>query len=212
MSKTEKTKRIEKSVLNFITNMANTSEIKNGLCIKHSHDIYVVVEFLHVKPGKGPAFVRTKLKSMTNGKVVSHTFPSGHKIDIVRVERRKFQYLYPDPDINSDLFNFMNNETYDQVAFNKEFIPNYDLIKEGDDVDILYNAEDETPLLCEIAMHVVLEVTYTEPGVKGDTATNASKPATLETGAIIRVPLFINEGDSIKIDTRTRNYVERAKN
>ncbi len=188
--------------------MANTSEIRNGLCMKHNHDIYTVVEFLHVKPGKGPAFVRTKLKSMTNGKVVSHTFPSGHKIDVVRVERRKFQYLYPE----GDLYHFMNNETYEQILFEKKFIPNYDLILEGDNVDVLYNAAENTPLLCEIAMYVTLKVTYTEPGLKGDTATNASKPATLETGAEIRVPLFINEGDSIKIDTRTRNYVERAKN
>lgn len=188
--------------------MASTSDIRNGLCIEHSNDVYSVVEFLHVKPGKGPAFVRTKLKSMTNGKVVSHTFPAGHKISEVRVERRKFQFLYAD----GDDFHFMNNEDYSQMFLDKNFVPNYDLIKEGDTVDVIYNAKTEEPLQCEIAMHVVLEITYTEPGVKGDTATNASKPAKLETGAEVRVPLFINEGDKIKIDTRTRSYVERAKN
>lgn len=188
--------------------MANTSDIRNGFCMEHNNDIYSVVEFLHVKPGKGPAFVRTKLKSMSNGKVVSHTFPAGHKINEVRVERRKFQFLYPE----GDNYHFMNNEDYSQMFLNKNFVPNYDLIKEGDNVDILYNAKTEEPLQCEIDMHVVLEVTYTEPGLKGDTATNASKLAKLETGAEIRVPLFINEGDKIKIDTRTRSYVERAKN
>lgn len=187
--------------------MANTSEIRNGLCIRHSNDIYTVVEFLHVKPGKGPAFVRTKLKSLTNGKVLSQTFPAGHKIDVVRVERRKNQFLYSD----GSTFHFMNNETFEQVSLQADFIPNSDLLKEGDEVEVLYNAGDETPLQCETPMHVVLEVTYTEPGVKGDTATNASKPATLETGAEIKVPLFINQGDLIKIDTRTRSYVERAK-
>jgi elongation factor P len=187
--------------------MANTSEIKNGLCIEHSNDIYSVVEFLHVKPGKGPAFVRTKLKSMSNGKVVTHTFPSSHKISIVRVERRKYQYLYND----GEIYHFMNNETYDQITLDPNFIPNHDLIKEGTEVEVLFNAAEETPLQCEIPMHVTLKITYTEPGVKGDTATNAGKPATLETGAEIKVPLFINEGDSIKIDTRNRSYVERAK-
>jgi elongation factor P len=190
--------------------MASTSDIKNGLCIEHSNDIYCVVEFLHVKPGKGPAFVRTKLKSMSNGKVVTHTFPSGHKIEEVRVERRKFQFLYPDPD--GEDFHFMNEEDYTQMYLNKNFVPNYDLIKEGDIVDILYNNKTGEPLQCEISMYVVLEVVYTEPGLKGDTATNATKVAKLETGAEIRVPLFINEGDKIKIDTRERSYVERAKN
>lgn len=187
--------------------MASTSDIKNGLCFRHNNDIYSVVEFLHVKPGKGPAFVRTKLKSMTNGKTVSHTFPSGHKIDVVRVENRKYQYLYND----GEMFHFMNNETYDQIALVPDFVPNNDLLKEGDIVTIIFNAVDEVPMQCEVAMHIVLEITYTEPGLKGDTATNAMKPAKLETGAEIRVPLFINEGDKIKIDTRTRSYVERVK-
>ena len=187
--------------------MANTSEIKNGLCIEYSNDIYKVVEFLHVKPGKGPAFVRTKLKSLTNGKVVDNTFPSSHKITIVRVERRKYQYLYKD----DTGFNFMDNETYEQVSIQEKMLDNPDLIKEGSEVDILFHAEKEIPLTIDMPQYIVLEITATEPGIKGNTATNASKPATVETGATIKVPLFINEGDKIKIDTRSRSYVERFK-
>ena len=187
--------------------MANTSEIRNGLCIEYSNDVYTVVEFLHVKPGKGPAFVRTKLKSMTSGKVVDNTFPASHKIEIVRVERRKFQFLY-----NDDMgYHFMNNETYEQTTIDKKFIEQPGLLKEGSDVDVLFHAEKDMPLTMEMPQFLTLQVTYTEPGIKGDTATNAQKPATVETGAEIRVPLFINEGDFIKIDTRTAQYIERAK-
>jgi len=187
--------------------MANTSEIKNGLCIEYSNDIYKVVEFLHVKPGKGPAFVRTKLKSLTNGKVVDNTFPSSHKITVVRVERRKYQYLYKD----DTGYNFMDNETYEQVSIQEEMLENPDLMKEGSEVDILFHAAKEIPLTIDMPQYIVLEITGTEPGVKGNTATNATKPATVETGAIIKVPLFINEGDKIKIDTKNRSYVERSK-
>ena len=187
--------------------MANTSEIKNGLCLKHSNDIWTVIEFLHVKPGKGPAFVRTKLKSLTSGKVVDNTWPSSHKIDIVRVERRKYQYLYKD-DMG---LNFMDTETYEQTALPEELIDRAELMKEGSTIEILFNSDDNNPLTAELPQYIVLEITYTEPGVKGDTATNATKPATVETGAEIKVPLFINEGDKIKIDTRNGSYVERAK-
>ena len=187
--------------------MANTSEIKNGLCIEYSNDIYKVVEFLHVKPGKGPAFVRTKLKSLTNGKVVDNTFPSSHKITVVRVERRKYQYLYKD----DTGYNFMDNETYEQVSIQEAMLENPDLMKEGSEVDILFHAAKEIPLTIDMPQYIVLEITGTEPGVKGNTATNATKPATVETGATIKVPLFINEGDKIKIDTRSRSYVERSK-
>jgi elongation factor P len=187
--------------------MANTSEIRNGLCIKYSHDIYSVVEFQHVKPGKGNAFVRTKLKSLTTGKVIDNTFPSGHKIDVVRVERRNFQYLY-----SGEMgLHFMDQETFEQIRLQREIVPAPDLLKEGSIVEILFNTEDDTPLTMDMPQYVVLEVTYTEPGLKGDTATNAMKPATVETGAEIRVPLFINEGDKIKIDTASSSYVERAK-
>ena len=187
--------------------MANTSEIRNGLCLKHNNDIYSVVEFLHVKPGKGPAFVRTKLKSLTSGKVIDNTWPSSHKIDIVRVERRTYQYLYKD-DMG---FNFMNTENYEQVTLPSELIERSELMKEGSNIEVLFNTEDDSPLTAELPQYIILEVSYTEPGVKGDTATNATKPATVETGAQIRVPLFINEGDRVKIDTRDGSYVERAK-
>ncbi len=187
--------------------MATTADIKNGLCIYFSNDIYSVVEFLHVKPGKGPAFVRTKLKSLTTGKVLDNTFSSGHKIDPVRVERHEYQYLFED-----DLgYNFMHNETFEQISIKKDLIDNAGLMKEGMVVEVLINAETEEPLTCELPATVEMEVTYTEPGLKGDTATNTLKPATVETGAEIKVPLFINTGDFIKIDTRTNSYMERVK-
>ncbi len=187
--------------------MASTSDIRNGLCISFNNDIYTVVEFLHVKPGKGNAFVRTKLKSMTTGKVIDNTFPAGHKIDDVRVERRKYQYLYKD-DMG---YHFMNTETYVQIRINEEMIENADLLKDGMIIEILFHAEKNEPLTIEMPSHIVLEITYTEPGVRGDTATNVTKPATVETGAEIKVPIFINEGDKVKIDTRTKAYIERVK-
>ena len=187
--------------------MANTSDIRNGLCIEYNNDIYSVVEFLHVKPGKGAAFVRTKLKSLTSGKVIENTFPAGHKIDVVRVERRKFQFLYKD-DMG---FHFMNSETYEQTFLPETMIDHARFLKEGMEIEILFHAGNDTPLIIEMPSSVELEITYTEPGVKGDTATNATKPATVETGAEIRVPLFINEGDKVKIETETGNYLERVK-
>jgi len=187
--------------------MASTSDIKNGLCMKYNNDIYSVVEFLHVKPGKGPAFVRTKLKSMTNGKVVDNTFPSGHKIEVVRVERKKYQYLYKD---DSGL-HFMDNETFDQIFLQEDMITNPQFMKEGSEVEILFHSEENRPLTLDLPDKIVLEVTYTEPGVRGDTATNVTKPATLETGAEVKVPLFINEGDKIRIDSKTGSYLERVK-
>ena len=187
--------------------MANTSDIRNGLCIEYNNDIFSVVEFQHVKPGKGNAFVRTKLKSLTTGKVLDNTFSAGHKIETVRVERRTYQYLYKD-DMG---YHFMNNETYEQVSIQEEMIDRPDFLKEGSDVEILIQAATDTPLTLELPQHIVLEITYTEPGIKGDTATNAMKPATLETGGEVRVPLFINQGEKIKIDTRTGSYIERAK-
>lgn len=171
--------------------MATTSDIRKGLCIRFNHDIYKIIEFLHVKPGKGPAFVRTKLKSVTTGKTLDNTFSAGHKIEDVRVETRTYQYLYPE----GDTFHFMNTEDYNQITLSKDSLDSPDLLKEGETVTILFNAEDNMPLSVEMPAHVILEVTHAEPGVKGNTATNATKPATLETGARINVPLFINEGD-----------------
>ena len=187
--------------------MATTSDIKNGLCMNYNHDVYKVIEFLHVKPGKGPAFVRTKLKSLTNGKVIDNTFPSGHKLDVVRVERRTYQFLYK----TGDDFNFMNTETYDQVVIQGKTIDNGDLLKDGEMVEILFHAENETPLTIDLPQYVTLEVTYSEPGARGNTSTNVTKPATVETGAQIKVPIFINEGDIVKVDTKTKAYVERVK-
>lgn len=187
--------------------MANTSDIRNGLCIKYNNDIYKVIEFLHVKPGKGPAFVRTKLKSVTSGKVLDNTFSAGHKIDEVRVETRKYQYLYAE----GDMFNFMNMEDYNQISLPKSSVDGSEFMKEGEIVTIIINTEDGMPLSVEMPLSVVLEVTHTEPGVKGNTATNATKPATVETGAEVNVPLFINEGDKIKVDTAKGNYLERVK-
>lgn len=187
--------------------MANTSDIRNGLCIKFNNDIYKVVEFLHVKPGKGPAFVRTKLKSVTTGKTIDNTFSAGHKIDDIRVETRKYQYLYPE----GEMFNFMNTEDYNQIALPKSAVDASELLKEGEIVTIIINTEDGMPLSVEMPLHVILEVTHTEPGVRGNTATNATKPATVETGATVNVPLFINEGDKIKIDTTKATYLERVK-
>lgn len=187
--------------------MATTSDIRNGLCINHNDDIYYVVKFQHVKPGKGNAFVRTKLKSMTTGKIIDFTFQAGHKIDPVRIERRIYQYLY-----NDEMgYHFMNNETYDQIAILKDMISSHELLKEGDNLEILFHAEKEMPLTVEMPQYVILEVTYTEPGAKGNTATNVTKPATVETGAEIKVPLFINQGDVIKINTETFEYMERVK-
>lgn len=187
--------------------MATTSDIKKGLCIKYNHDIFKIIEFLHVKPGKGPAFVRTKLKSVTTGKVIDNTFSAGHKIEDVRVETHKFQYLYNE----GDTYHFMNTDDYNQISLQKSVLDAADLMKEGEVVTVLINTEDGMPLSVEMPSHVILEVTHTEPGVKGNTATNATKPATVETGARVNVPLFINEGDKIKIETEKGTYSERIK-
>lgn len=187
--------------------MASTSDIRNGLCIKFNNDIYKIVEFLHVKPGKGPAFVRTKMKSVTSGKTLDNTFSAGHKIDVVRVETHTFQYLYNE---GTD-YHFMNTESFEQITLEKNILDAPGLLKEGTNVMVQINAETESPLSVDMPASIVLEVTYTEPGVKGNTATNATKPATVETGAQINVPLFINEGDKIKIDTASASYLERIK-
>jgi elongation factor P len=187
--------------------MATTSDIRKGMCINHSSDTFIVIDFLHVKPGKGNAFVRTKLKSITTGKVLDHTFSAGHKVDDVRVERKRFQFLYSD----EEGYHFMDVESYEQITMNENFLPAPKLLKEGFLVDVLFHAAKNIPLTCEMPQYVTLEVTYTERGVKGDTATNASKPATVETGAEVRVPLFIQVGDIIKINTEDSSYMERVK-
>lgn len=188
--------------------MATTADFRNGLCIEFNDDLFMIVQFQHVKPGKGPAFVRTKLKSLTTGRVIDNTFSAGHKITLARIERRPYQFLYRD-----DLgYHFMHQETFEQTTLEEDLIPSPDLMKDGQEVEIVYHAETETPLSCDLPPFVVLEVTYTEPGVRGDTtSTTALKPAELETGAGIQVPLFVNTGDRIKVDTRDRTYSERVK-
>jgi len=187
--------------------MATTADIRKGLCIEYSNDIYKVVEFLHVKPGKGPAFVRTKLKSITNGKVIDNTFSAGHKIEEVKVITRRFQYLYDD----DNGFHFMNNDDFSQIYINKDLIENSQFMKAGEEVTIILKEADETPLSAEIPPTVVLEIVEAEPGVKGNTATNAMKNAIVETGARVLVPLFIEAGEKIKINTEDGSYIERIK-
>lgn len=187
--------------------MATTSDFRNGLCIEFNNGLYTIVGFQHVKPGKGPAFVRTRLKSVNTGKVIDNTFSAGVKINVARIERRPFQYLYND----ETGFHFMHTETFEQIFIEKALINAPGLLKEGQGVEIVYHADNEAPLSCELPAFVELSITYTEPGVKGDTATNTLKPATLETGTKIKVPLFLNEGDFIKVDTRKEEYVERVR-
>lgn len=187
--------------------MATTADFRNGLCIEFNHDIFTIVEFLHVKPGKGPAFVRTKLKSLTNGKVLDNTFTAGVKVNEVRIERRPYQFLYKD----EQGFHFMHTDTYEQIFLQPEMVENPLFLKEGDVCEIMFHADKEEALSCDLPPFIEAEVTYTEPGIKGDTATNTLKPATIETGAEVKVPLFINMGDRIKVDTRTGVYSERAK-
>ena len=187
--------------------MATTSDIKNGLCIEMNGDLLSVVEFLHVKPGKGNTFVRTKLKSFKTGRTLEHSFLAGTKIEVARIERRPYTFLYKD----DSGYNFMHAEDFEQISIQEEIINAPQFLKEGQYVEMIVHADTETPLSCELPAFVDMEITYTEPGVKGNTATNATKEATVETGAKIRVPLFIETGERIKVDTRTPEYSERIK-
>ncbi len=188
--------------------MATTADFKNGLYIIFNGDFYTILEFQHVKPGKGGAFVRTKLKNLKTGRVIENTFNAGVKIDLANIERRPHQYLYND----ESGFYFMHNETFEQVTIPKELIEESLLLKEGLQVYIAFDADTENPLTCELPPSVEMEVIYTEPGLKGDTASSTTmKPAKLETGLEIKVPLFINTGDIVKVDTRDKSYIERVK-
>lgn len=186
--------------------MADTSDFRNGLIIKFKNDLYSIVEFQHVKPGKGGAFVRSTLKSLTSGKVIDNTFRAGEKVDVIRVERKKFQYLYRE----GDSLVCMDNETFEQLHVPIRLLGDgVSYLKESEEVEILFNGSEiisvDTPIFAE------LKVVETEPGFKGNTATGALKPAKLETGATINVPLFIDVDDLLKVDTRTGEYVERIK-
>jgi len=187
--------------------MATTADFRNGLCIEYNNDLYIITDFQHVKPGKGAAFVRTKLKNIRNGKVLENTFNAGVSVNTARIERRAHQFLYKE----GDFFTFMDASTFEQITIDPHLVENAGLMKEGQEVEILFHAETETPLLCELPPFVILQITYTEPAVKGNTSTNATKYATLETGAEIKVPLFIEQDEIIKVDTRDNSYSERVK-
>lgn len=187
--------------------MINAQDIKNGTCIRLDGQLYFCVEFLHVKPGKGNTFMRTKLKNVVDGRVLERRFNIGEKLEDVRVEHRPYQFLYTEG--GDDIF--MNQETYEQIPISKDLVTGAAFMKEGDILDVVSDASTDTVLYAEMPIKVTLEITYTEPGIKGDTATNTLKPATLETGAEIRVPLFCNTGDKVRVDTRDGSYVERVK-
>ena len=188
--------------------MADTSDIKKGICILFNNQVNKVMDFQHVKPGKGPAFVRTKLKNLENGKIIDYTFSSGHKIELVRVEHRECQYLYP----QGDNFIFMDTESFDQFELPAAMVEHAEFLKRGNLVTIVLqiNGTQETPISCDLPTHIVFEVTEVEPAVKGNTATHTTKKAKVETGAEVNVPLFINVGDLIKVNTETREYMERV--
>ena len=186
--------------------LGTTAEIRNNAVLLHKGKRMKVLEFQHVKPGKGGAFVRTKLKDIQTGKIIDETFNAGARIEIIRVELKPMQYLYND----GDFFIFMDNKTYDQITVSESIINRRkDFLVAGMNVDLLFDGQEILDI--RIPAHVVLQVTDTEPGFKGNTATGATKPATLETGFIIQVPLFVSSDDKIKIDTRTGQYIERAK-
>jgi elongation factor P len=187
--------------------MVSTADFRNGLVIEFNNDLYTIVQFQHVKPGKGPAFVRTKLKNIKTGRVIDNTFSSGVKVNMARVERRPYQYLYKD-DIG---YYFMHLETFEQIHVEEHIIDYPEFLMENQNVEVVVHADTENVLSVELPQFVVMEIVYSEPGLRGDTATNTYKQARLENGSTIMVPLFVNTGDKIKIDIRERAYVERAK-
>lgn len=187
--------------------MISTADFKNGMCIEFKDDLYQIVQFQHVKPGKGPAFVRTKLKNVNTGRVIDNTFNSGVKVQEARIERRPHQFLYKD----EMGYNFMDSISYEQVTLEESLISGAKFLKDGDGVEVVYHADTETALFVELPANTILEVTYTEPGLKGDTATNTLKPAETNSDATVMVPLFINVGDLIKVDTSNGAYMERVK-
>ena len=187
--------------------MIKSQDIKIGTAIRMDGKLYFCIDFLHVKPGKGNTIMRTTLKDVVSGRVLEKRFNIGEALEDVRVERRPYQYLYMD---GADYI-FMNQETYDQVPIAKDLITGVDFMKESDIVEVVSDADTNTILFAEMPVKTNLRVTHSEPGIKGDTATNATKPATLETGVEVRVPLFINEGDLIQVDTRDGSYLQRVK-
>jgi elongation factor P len=185
-----------------------TANFYNGMVIRYNNDLYTVTEFHHVSPGNWRAFVRVNLKNLRTGRVIEQRFRAGEEIEDVRVEHQNWQFLY----VDSDDYVFMNTETFDQQPIAKELLGDaVRFLKEGDILELLVDSETETIIAVELPNFLELTVESAEPGVRGDTATNVTKPATLETGAVINVPLFVNPGDKIRIDTRTGQYVSRVK-
>ncbi|HPF01998.1 MAG TPA: elongation factor P [Bacteroidales bacterium] len=187
--------------------MATTADFRNGLVIEFNNDLYVIVQFQHVKPGKGPAFVRTKLKNIKTGRVIDNTFNSGVKVNVARVERRPYQYLYKD-DIG---YYFMHLETFEQIHVEEHVIDYPEFLLEGQNVEIVVHADTDNILSVELPQFVTLEVTYSEPGLRGDTATNTLKQAKTENGVTVMVPLFVNTGDKIRVEVSSKAYIERVK-
>ena len=187
--------------------MINAQDIKIGTCIRMDGKLYFCIDFLHVKPGKGNTFMRTKLKDVVSGYVLERRFNIGEKLEDVRVERRPYQYTYQE----GEHYHFMNQETFDDIIIDKNLINGVDFMIEGQIVEVVSDASTETVLFADMPVKVQLKVTYTEPGIKGDTATNTLKPATVESGAEVRVPLFIEEGEIIEINTQDGSYVGRIR-
>jgi len=187
--------------------MIKSQDIKKGTCIRMDGKLYFCIDFLHVKPGKGNTIMRTTLKDVVSGRVLEKRFNIGEALEDVRVERRPYQYLYQE----GEDYIFMNQETYDQVPIAKDLITGVDFMKESDVVEVVSDADTNTILYAEMPVKTVLRITHSEPGIKGDTATNSTKPATLETGVEIRVPLFIDEGELVQVDTRDGSYLQRVK-
>jgi len=187
--------------------MIKSQDIKKGTCIRMDGKLYFCIDFLHVKPGKGNTIMRTTLKDVVSGRVLEKRFNIGEALEDVRVERRPYQYLYQE----GEDFIFMNQETFDQIPIAKDLITGVDYMKESDVVEVVSDADTNTILYAEMPVKTILRITHSEPGIKGDTATNATKPATLETGVEIRVPLFINEGELVQVDTRDGSYLQRVK-
>jgi len=187
--------------------MINSQDIKKGTCIRMDNAIWICIDFQHVKPGKGNTFMRVKLKNIVDGRVLERRFDISEKCEDVRVERRPYQYLYKE----GDDYIFMNQETYDQAPISRDLVTGVEYMKENDVVEVVSDTTDGTVLYAEMPVKTVLRITHSEPGIKGDTATNTLKPATLETGVEIRVPLFVNEGDLVQVDTRDGSYLQRMK-
>ena len=187
--------------------MINSQDIKKGVAVRMDGGIWVCIDFQHRKPGKGNTIMNIKLKNVTDGRVLERRYNIGEKLEDVSITRRPYQYLYKE----GEDYIFMNQETFDQIPIAKELVTGVDFMKESDVVEVVSDADTETVLYAEMPVKTVLRITHSEPGIKGDTATNATKPATLETGVEVRVPLFINEGDLIQVDTRDGSYLQRMK-